>query len=51
MSTYPRTYDLIHADNIFTLYNNRLALLVPLLLSLGIVTKEKCINVEFWVTI
>ncbi|CAO2048001.1 unnamed protein product [Urochloa humidicola] len=23
MSTYPRTYDLIHADSIFTLYNNR----------------------------
>ncbi|GMH09013.1 hypothetical protein Nepgr_010853 [Nepenthes gracilis] len=23
MSTYPRTYDLIHADSIFTLYHNR----------------------------
>ncbi|CAN6246596.1 unnamed protein product [Urochloa humidicola] len=23
MSTYPRTYDLIHADSVFTLYNNR----------------------------
>ncbi|KAH9624521.1 hypothetical protein KSS87_019495 [Heliosperma pusillum] len=24
MSTYPRTYDLIHADSIFTLYKNRI---------------------------
>ncbi|CAN1264942.1 Probable methyltransferase PMT16, partial [Linum perenne] len=24
MSTYPRTYDLIHADRVFTLYNNRI---------------------------
>ncbi|KAF7813254.1 putative methyltransferase PMT16 [Senna tora] len=23
MSTYPRTYDLIHADSVFSLYNNR----------------------------
>ncbi|GFY84250.1 S-adenosyl-L-methionine-dependent methyltransferases superfamily protein [Actinidia rufa] len=23
MSTYPRTYDLIHADSVFTLYKNR----------------------------
>ncbi|KAL5662398.1 hypothetical protein ACJX0J_029523, partial [Zea mays] len=23
MSTYPRTYDLIHADSVFTLYRNR----------------------------
>jgi SAM-dependent methyltransferase len=23
MSTYPRTYDLIHADNVFSLYNDR----------------------------
>lgn len=23
MSTYPRTYDLIHADSIFTLYKER----------------------------
>ncbi|XP_008658146.1 probable methyltransferase PMT15 [Zea mays] len=23
MSTYPRTYDLIHADSMFTLYKNR----------------------------
>ncbi|KAI8540347.1 hypothetical protein RHMOL_Rhmol09G0256000 [Rhododendron molle] len=23
MSTYPRTYDLIHSDSVFTLYNNR----------------------------
>lgn len=23
MSTYPRTYDLIHADSVFSLYNDR----------------------------
>ena len=23
MSTYPRTYDLIHADSLFSLYNGR----------------------------
>ena len=23
MSTYPRTYDLIHADSVFALYKNR----------------------------
>jgi Putative S-adenosyl-L-methionine-dependent methyltransferase len=31
-STYPRTYDLIHTDGVFTLYKDKYALLISLLL-------------------
>lgn len=39
MSTYPRTYDLIHADSVFSLNNNRLVVL-------QIFFKDKCFRLN-----
>ncbi|XP_047306308.1 probable methyltransferase PMT15 [Impatiens glandulifera] len=41
MSTYPRTYDLIHSDGIFTLYNNRCGGMEDILLEMDRVLRPE----------
>jgi len=44
MSTYPRTYDLIHADSVFSLYNDRYTFILCHKLIINDLEKEKIIN-------
>ncbi|QCE08232.1 probable methyltransferase PMT16 [Vigna unguiculata] len=46
MSTYPRTYDLIHADSVFSLYSNRCELEDILLEMDRIVRPEGCVIIR-----